>query len=114
MALETGTYISDFVIANPTPGDPKSQGDDHLRLIKTVLKTTFPNFSGPMTIAHNQIASIDYVNQTAFNTVLPGQPGGPLSYELISQNGASSWKRSDIYNDAERVAQVCALSLALS
>ena len=27
---------------NPLPVDPKSQGDDHLRLIKTVLKTQFP------------------------------------------------------------------------
>jgi hypothetical protein len=42
MALETGTYVNDLVITNPPSGDPKSQGDDHLRLIKTVLKNTFP------------------------------------------------------------------------
>jgi hypothetical protein len=42
MALETGTWVDDLVITNPTSGDPKSQGDDHLRLIKTVLKNTFP------------------------------------------------------------------------
>jgi hypothetical protein len=85
-------YISDFVITNPTPGDPKSQGDDHLRLIKTVLKASFPNFSGPMTIAHNQIASIDYVNQTAFKTTLPGQPGGTITYALLSTGGSASWQ----------------------
>jgi hypothetical protein len=44
MALETGTNISDLTAANPTSGDNASQGDDHLRLIKTVLKTEFPSF----------------------------------------------------------------------
>jgi hypothetical protein len=46
MALETGTYISDLVPANPPGSDPKSQGDDHLRLIKSTIKTTFPNVNG--------------------------------------------------------------------
>jgi hypothetical protein len=43
MGLETGDYISDLVSTNPTGVDQKLQGDDHLRLIKHVLKTTFPN-----------------------------------------------------------------------
>lgn len=46
MPVESATYISDLVPANPTSGDPASQGDDHLRLIKSVLKTTFPNLTG--------------------------------------------------------------------
>ena len=40
MGLETGTKLSDLVVTNPTSSDPRSQGDDHLRLIKTVLATT--------------------------------------------------------------------------
>ena len=43
MALETGSYVSDLVQTNPTGTDPKSQGDDHLRLIKQVLRNTFPD-----------------------------------------------------------------------
>lgn len=44
MALEAGTYISDLNQSNPVGAtDPKSQGDDHIRLIKTVLKNTLPN-----------------------------------------------------------------------
>jgi len=46
MGLETGTYISELVSANPTATDPISQGDDHLRLIKTVLKNQFSGLSG--------------------------------------------------------------------
>ena len=45
MALETGTYVQDLVSTNPTTADFVSQGDDHLRLIKTVLEATFPNAS---------------------------------------------------------------------
>ena len=42
MALETATHINDLVIANPTGLDDVSQGDDHLRLLKDVLKRDLP------------------------------------------------------------------------
>ena len=43
MGLESATYISDFTTTNPVSTDAISQGDDHIRLLKSVLKTTFPN-----------------------------------------------------------------------
>lgn len=43
MSLEAGTFLLDVVAANPTVNDPVSQGDDHMRLLKTVLRNTFPN-----------------------------------------------------------------------
>ena len=46
MGLETGNFINDLNTSNPTPNDLKSQGDDHLRLIKTVLKKSFNGFTG--------------------------------------------------------------------
>jgi hypothetical protein len=49
MALETATYIDGLVNTNPTSGDPVSAGDDHVRLIKTVLKNTFPNVAAAVT-----------------------------------------------------------------
>jgi hypothetical protein len=61
MALETATYISDLNAENPATNDPKSQGDDHLRLIKSALKTTFPNITGAVTPTHaelNQVAGV--------------------------------------------------------
>ena len=50
MALETGNYINDLVITSPTSTDPKSQGDDHLRLLKTVLKETLNGFTGAILV----------------------------------------------------------------
>jgi hypothetical protein len=41
MALESASYISQLVATYPLGSDSKSQGDDHLRLIKNVLKTQF-------------------------------------------------------------------------
>lgn len=64
MALETGTYISDLVITNPTSTDPKSQGDDHIRLQKTVEKNTFPNITGAVTATHTELNILDGVTST--------------------------------------------------
>lgn len=55
MALENAFYISDLNISNPLSTDTVSQADDHLRLIKSVLKTTFPNLNGPVTATPSQI-----------------------------------------------------------
>lgn len=55
MALETGTYISDLVATNPTSSDPKNQGDDHLRLIKSFIKATWANITGAVTASHTEI-----------------------------------------------------------
>lgn len=46
MALESGSFIDDLTITNPPGTDSKSQGDDHLRLIKKVVKATFPGMAG--------------------------------------------------------------------
>lgn len=55
MALETATYISDLDSANPTASDAKNQGDDHLRLIKSTVKATFPNVTGAVTPTHTEL-----------------------------------------------------------
>ena len=39
MGLESGsTYISQLDSANPTTSDDVAEGDDHLRMLKAVLK----------------------------------------------------------------------------
>jgi len=66
MALESTTYIDGLVITNPTGTDPRSQGDDHLRLIKDTIRATFPNMSGAMTATHTELNAIDgYTGTTA-------------------------------------------------
>lgn len=55
MALETGTFISDLVPTNPVGSDPLAFADDHLRLVKSTIKNSFPNISGAVTKTHSQI-----------------------------------------------------------
>ena len=66
MALESTTYIDGLVITNPTGTDPRSQGDDHIRLLKSTIRSTFPNVSGAMTATHTELNLIDgYTGTTA-------------------------------------------------
>lgn len=58
MGLETGNYPSDLVSSNPLGTDDKSQGDDHIRLIKNVIKTTFPNIDGAVTSTQDELNDI--------------------------------------------------------
>lgn len=57
MALESASYIADLNTSNPLSTDTVSQADDHLRLIKKVLKDTFPNLNGPVTSTPLQLNS---------------------------------------------------------
>lgn len=55
MAIETATYISDLNVSNPPGSDPVGQGDDHIRLLKSVIKSTFPNITGPVSSTQAQL-----------------------------------------------------------
>ena len=56
MGLETGNFISALVKTNPLSSDNVSEGDDHLQLIKKILKQTFP--AGTDSVGVDQIAQI--------------------------------------------------------
>lgn len=94
MALETATYISGLVSTNPLSSDPKSQGDDHLRLIKSTLQATFPNITGAVTATHTELSYVSGVTsgiqgQLDAITALLLYPGG-TALDQISAASASS------------------------
>jgi hypothetical protein len=63
MALETSTYINGLVATNPTSTDNVGDGDNHIRLLKSTIKATFPNISGALTASHTAIdGSVSTVN----------------------------------------------------
>lgn len=55
MPLETATFIHQLNAANPLGSDPVAAGDDHLRMIKSTIKSTFPNITGPITVSQSDI-----------------------------------------------------------
>lgn len=58
MGLESATFINGLVESNPTSSDNANQGDNHLRLIKSTLKATFPNLTGAVTATQADLNSI--------------------------------------------------------
>jgi hypothetical protein len=87
MGLETGSTISSFITSNPTSSDPVNQGDDHLRLIKSVLKAQFPGAAGNgfATAITATEAELNYVHgvtsniQTQINNFLPSGTRMPFA-----------------------------------
>ena len=55
MALESGTYINSLNASNPASTDGLGQADDHLRLIKSTIKATFPNLTGAVTATETDL-----------------------------------------------------------
>lgn len=70
MALESGSFIDDLVDTNPLGTDAKNKGDDHLRLIKKVVKATFPGLGGAAWRVQAKSSAYTVVagdNMTTFN-----------------------------------------------
>lgn len=55
MPLESASYASQLVPSNPASTDLVGQADDHIRLIKNVIKNTFPNVTGPITQTQDRL-----------------------------------------------------------
>lgn len=59
MTVETATYIGDLNDSYPASGDAKSEGDNHIRLLKTVLKAQFSSLgSAAVTATAAQLNTI--------------------------------------------------------
>jgi hypothetical protein len=79
MTVESASYISQLNPALPSAADAKSEGDDHFRLLKTVLQTQFPNFgAGAVTATHSDLNRVAGAN-TATLTFSSGNMGLGMS-----------------------------------
>ena len=67
MAKETASYISQLVATNPVASDSVSVGDDHIRMVKDVLKTQFSGFTGTTAITATE-AEMNYLDLATLGT----------------------------------------------
>ena len=67
MAKETASYISQLVATNPVASDSVSVGDDHIRMIKDVLKTQFSGLTGTTAISATE-AEMNYLDIATLGT----------------------------------------------
>lgn len=89
MALETGTYVSDLVATNPTSGDPVSQADDHLRLLKSTLQATFPDASAPIYGHRSGVAQSATGTSVDFTSIPSWVKQIRVIFSGVSTNGTS-------------------------
>lgn len=78
----TPTYIDDLDVTLPAATDPLSQADDHIRIIKAVLKQTFPNITGAVTKTQAQLNSTSAATlSTARSIGLGGDVSGSANFD---------------------------------
>lgn len=86
MSLETATKISELNSSNPVGGDARSQGDDHIRMLKACLQFNFPNadkaFYFPK--ATTKSAGFTIVATDLNKTFMVSTSGGDLTATLPS------------------------------
>ncbi len=58
MAVDSATTIAALNTALPTGADPKSEGDDNFRHIKTVIKAAFPNVAGAVSATDVELSRL--------------------------------------------------------
>ena len=89
MALESATYIDGLNTSNPTATDNISEADDHLRLIKSTIKTTFPNITGAMTATHSALNAATSFDMPSGSIITYGGSSAPTGW-LICDGSAIS------------------------
>lgn len=63
MSVESATTIDDLDTALPAADDVISEGDDHIRLIKTCLKNSFSGLTGAVTVTQTEINHLGGVTE---------------------------------------------------
>ena len=61
MTVESATYIGSLNASYPASSDQRREGDDHIRLLKSTIKATFPNVAGAVTADHTELSYVDGV-----------------------------------------------------
>lgn len=70
MSVETNAkFITELNEAYPRRGDLIKEGDDHMRLIKSVLKNTLPNFNRTINMSSEKLNHLDSMIETTDNTL---------------------------------------------
>lgn len=95
MALESGTFIDALNVSNPTNTDSVSEADNHIRLIKSTIKATFPNLTAAVTLTAAEINALQGLQS------LVGQLSAPAGTRMLFQQSAAptGWTTDTSQND---------------
>lgn len=85
MGLETATYVDGLNTSNPAATDGLAQADDHIRLIKSTIKNTFPNLDAAMTASEDDLNLMTGISGTTPVAGQIVQVNSGLTLELADQ-----------------------------
>lgn len=89
MPVESAGFISQLVPTQPQGGESISEGDDHIRVIKGAVKSSFPNINSQVTATPEQLNSIGTLTEDV----------ATLKSDVIAiENGAHGNLASCYYN----------------
>ncbi|MDA3806964.1 MAG: hypothetical protein PF440_03535 [Thiomicrorhabdus sp.] len=111
MSLESGTYIDSLVVTNPTASDPKSEGDDHIRLLKSTVKATFPNVTEAVTATQAELNILDGVTATTAElNILDGVTATTAELNILGGVTATAAELNAIVINAPLLADLVAIT----
>lgn len=98
MTVESATYINTLDATYPASGDQRNEGDNHIRLIKSAVKATFPNIAGAANPTHTELNLLTGLTGSILSTGAPvaGQwtlmrsvtiSGGPSAVDFVNGSG---------------------------
>ena len=120
MTIESVTYISDLDATYPAEGEVGTlhEGNNHIRNIKSAIKTTFPNLSAAMSASASELNYLDGITaRTLTDPASPGDqgsvtlPGGVVLKYGYSVSSGTSANNAAITFDAA-FASACAVVMA--
>ena len=95
MALETGDHIAALDPNNPLGSDPKSEGDDHIRLLKRATQGSFPAFVGTIAVPKSVTLTEDQINDAAQKSAAQRITGVWIWENDVGLNGRNAADDSD-------------------
>ena len=89
MTVEAAAFISQLDATYPASGDAKSEGDNHLRLIKTAVKGSFPNLTAVAVTATSAELNFVVGVTSAVQTQLNAEAATRLAADALKADLAS-------------------------
>lgn len=100
MALESGTYINSLNASNPASTDGLGQADDHLRLIKSTIKATFPNLTGAVTATQSQLNNTSSIPTALTDLGISDGSSG----QFLTTNGSGTFSFASVSQGSGGIA----------
>ena len=100
MTVESATYIADLNVSNPANTDQKSEGDDHIRLIKSVVKTTLPNLDGAVSATDTELSMLSGKTLTSTDDKIDNMEAGTvLVFRVNAASLPTGWSQVTTWSD---------------